>query len=1007
MVLINGCLTSITLAIAAVLSEAIPVKQRFEARQEQDSSNGLTDAVTWDTYTLRVNGERVFLTSGEFHYYRLPSPDLWRDILQKFKALEFSGVSYYFNWGYHSPKKGVYDFTGIRDVQKALDLASEYGLHVIARAGPYINAEVDAGGFPGWLMNMSSVARKSTPENNANSKEWLNEIDKYLVPNQASHGGPIILNQLDNEYALNTDPHYMQFIKDTFHEDGIVVPLIHNDAGPRAGFVTGLGSADIYGWGIVSSYFSFAMHGDLLKKMLFCSKDRYPVGFDCSNPERWATAREAISWREFHEQTNDNQPMAVYEFQGGAFDPWGGVGYDSCRQMVNEQFAKVYYKNNLAQGTTIQNLYMTYGGTSWGGLAKPTVYTSYDYGAPISEPGLMTPKGYEIKLQGTFLHTVTPFLTTEHFDAETTNENILVDGLYDINTSTKFYIAQHLEVGSTDFDEFTIKMNTTLGEFNVPRSSKLVLNGRDAKILTSDYNFDSQHLAYTTSEIFTHQAMKSHDVILVYAYEGEDGEFAIKVRNDNKVHVDIEDSDSSVQTDIKDGILQLTYQHPNGTLPIYISGAGKKDLLVLVSGYSDATRWWAPTVGKDLQERVLIYGPYLIRGAEISKKTVSFTGDIDKTTEIQVVVPDNIKSFKWNGRDITLTKNAYGIWTGTLEFTEPEVEYTDLGKAKWKYSPGSPESDPDFDDSEWVTADHLTTNSITPHETWPILYADDYGFHTGCIWLRGTFNGTSEITGFDLTAISGDASAWIAWLNGEYLGGFDVGNQAFTNLNGTLIDAEGENVISLLLWTTGHEDDWDADDLFKTARGFTKAELLGLDNQTIWSIDWKIQGNLGGEDLADPVRGPYNEGGLYGERNGWHLPGFPDNDWEEASISESTNRTGVSWYRTTFNVNIPEGYDVPMSLRYIDDTKTRYRSIFFLNGWNMGRYANDLGPQTQYYLPKGILNTNGENTLAIAVVAIDEAAQVGQVILEPYKILESAIPSVALVDSPTYKDRQP
>ena len=165
-------------------------------------------------------------------------------------------------------------------------------------------------------------------------------------------------------------------------------------------------------------------------------------------------------------------------------------------------------------------------------------------------------------------------------------------------------------------------------------------------------------------------------------------------------------------------------------------------------------------------------------------------------------------------------------------------------------------------------------------------------------------------------------------------------------------------------------------------------------------------GNLGGEDLADPVRGTYNEGGLYGERNGWHLPGFPDDDWEDVDIPGDQNRTGVSWYRTTFDVNILEGYDVPMSLRYKDDTKTRYRSLLFLNGWQLGRYANDLGPQTQFYLPRGILNTDGENTLAIAVIPVDEAAQVGQIILEPYDVLQSALPQVEPVKSPTYQDRQ-
>ena len=56
------------------------------------------------------------------------------------------------------------------------------------------------------------------------------------------------------------------------------------------------------------------------------------------------------------------------EFQGGAFDPWGGPGYDKCAQLINDQFANVFYKNNIAVGATAQSFYMTYGGTNWGWL---------------------------------------------------------------------------------------------------------------------------------------------------------------------------------------------------------------------------------------------------------------------------------------------------------------------------------------------------------------------------------------------------------------------------------------------------------------------------------------------------------------------------------------------------------------------------------------------------------------------------------------------------------------
>ena len=47
------------------------------------TSDNLTDLVTWDKYSLSVNGERIFVYSGEFHYARLPVPALWRDIMEK------------------------------------------------------------------------------------------------------------------------------------------------------------------------------------------------------------------------------------------------------------------------------------------------------------------------------------------------------------------------------------------------------------------------------------------------------------------------------------------------------------------------------------------------------------------------------------------------------------------------------------------------------------------------------------------------------------------------------------------------------------------------------------------------------------------------------------------------------------------------------------------------------------------------------------------------------------
>lgn len=57
------------------------------------TDNGKTTDVTWDKYSLSVKGERVFVFSGEFHYQRLPVPELWLDVFQKLRSNGFNAVS--------------------------------------------------------------------------------------------------------------------------------------------------------------------------------------------------------------------------------------------------------------------------------------------------------------------------------------------------------------------------------------------------------------------------------------------------------------------------------------------------------------------------------------------------------------------------------------------------------------------------------------------------------------------------------------------------------------------------------------------------------------------------------------------------------------------------------------------------------------------------------------------------------------------------------------------------
>lgn len=43
----------------------------------------------------------------------------------------------------------------------------------------------------------------------------------------------------------------------------------------------------------------------------------------------------------------------------------GGSFYDDCIAEYDPQFPDVFYKNNIGQRTTLQSLYMAWGGTNW------------------------------------------------------------------------------------------------------------------------------------------------------------------------------------------------------------------------------------------------------------------------------------------------------------------------------------------------------------------------------------------------------------------------------------------------------------------------------------------------------------------------------------------------------------------------------------------------------------------------------------------------------------------
>jgi beta-galactosidase GanA len=915
-----------------------------------------THTVTYDRYSLSLDGKRVWLWSAEFHYFRLPSPDLWRDQLQKLKAAGFNTVSLYFSWAYHSPTPGVYDFSGVRDIDRLLDIAQDVGLYVIARPGPYVNAELDSGGFPAWLSNVLGHARTSADDYQAAWEQWYDAVNRIIARHQFTDGGgPVILYQIENEYD-GSDAAYMEELKAAARADGITVPLFHNDKGRNLLWSAGPGAPDLYG------------------------TDTYPAGFDCNRTSfpgltDYRFLRDGTSFNPPRPGVGD-RPFIWGEFQGGSFDPWGGPGYDACRRLTGPTFERMFYANNIENQFTVQNLYMTFGGTSWGWQPDPNVvYTSYDYGAAFSEPRRLTDKVPVLKQLGYLVQTVADLRKADDLGQQAgTNPAIRVWVKENPDTKARFYFVRHAGNGTAATDDSTtFTVDVPDGSYSVP----VRVNGRDFKILAAGYDMERQRLVYSTSEIYTHARAGDGDVALLHGRRGESGETVLRYAREPDVKG--LDGDVTATWDSARGDLRLDYVH-DGLARVAISGGGRPPLLLLLADSDTASRFWRVDTDRG---PLLVRGTYLVRSARWSGDVLSLTGDTDAPGELEVFDP-RPRVVRWNDRQLTMDATASDSLLGTLDGPRP-VELPGLDA--WKHHEEAPEAQPGFDDSGWTIADHTTTANPTKPATLPVLYTDDYGFHYGDVWYRGHFRATGEEAELRLTAGTGRNGAWQVWVNGTHLGTVRTGNASGNqNSSGTfalppgLLRAGEDNVISVLVRDMGHNEDGGKNDAQKAPRGLLSAQLVGSDAP----VTWRIQGARGGETLADEVRGPQNDGGLFGERDGWTLPGFADGGWETVTLPHAETNPGIAWYRTKLRLQLPNDQDVPIGLRFTDDPGRHYRVLIFVNGWNLGQYVNDVGPQHVFVLPEGILRHRGENTIALAVWSDDAASGgLGQVSLEP------------------------
>ena len=304
-----------------------------------------------------LNGKPFIIRCGEMHFARIPKP-YWRQRLKMAKAMGLNTVCAYLFWNMHEKEPGKFSWEGQSDAAAFCKIAQQEGLYVILRPGPYSCAEWEFGGLPWWLLKDKTMkVRTQHPYYLERCKQYLTEVGRQLAPLQITHGGPILMVQVENEYgSFGNDKEYIGIIRDDLKEAGFDTPFFTCD-GP------------------------VQLKNDV-RPDIFAA-----VNFG-GNPESGFKALREVQ---------PKGPLICSEYYPGWFDSWGRPHHTgSSEHVVKELGWMLDHKASFS-------IYMVHGGTTFGtysGANAPPYLpqtSSYDYDAPINESGEATPKFYDLR----------------------------------------------------------------------------------------------------------------------------------------------------------------------------------------------------------------------------------------------------------------------------------------------------------------------------------------------------------------------------------------------------------------------------------------------------------------------------------------------------------------------------------------------------------------------------------------------------------------------------------
>lgn len=342
---------------------------------------------------------------GEFHFSRYPEAG-WEDEILKMKAGGVQIISSYIFWNHIEEVKGVFDWTGQRDLRRFAELCGQHGMYLYVRIGPWAHGESRYGGLPDWVMK-ESAPRTTDPRFLHFVDAFYRQIGKQIHGLLWKDGGPVIGVQIENEYGNSGPdggPAYILQLKRMAEASGLDAPFYSvtgwdNAVWPQGEFLPVYGGYPDAPWNPRSDPLPPS------EVYLFRFSSRISGDMGVIGASHLASP-----------QTDPQTPFLTAEVGAGMQETY------HRRPVVSTDDVAAIVPVMIGSGANMLGYYMFQGGENPDGKlgplneSKSTGYPtdvpvkSYDFEAPLSEFGLERPSYRGLKLFNYFLDDFGPEL---------------------------------------------------------------------------------------------------------------------------------------------------------------------------------------------------------------------------------------------------------------------------------------------------------------------------------------------------------------------------------------------------------------------------------------------------------------------------------------------------------------------------------------------------------------------------------------------------------------------